>query len=179
MEIEQEYLKKLSTKREKRSIMLSYRRYRHLGLLHEGIGQEIFDHLKGNYTPKIWSYALSIYFYQNRVVMEPFSGRFFKLAITYEKVIDDALNRHYIHIELTDCQVEKQLKFMGYKRDLKTHDLYAYVSSNREINGHWWIHPKKYVDNIESIKKRPSIPYIYDNWDHYALEGYTKIKRHG
>ena len=68
---------------------------------------------------------------------------------------------------------------MGYKKDLKTHDLYAYVSSNRQINGSWFIHPKKYTDNIISIEKRPSTPYIYDNWDQYALEGYTKILRHG
>ena len=68
---------------------------------------------------------------------------------------------------------------MGYVKDLKTHDLYAYVSSNRQIKGHWWIHPKKYTDNITSIEKRPSVPYIYDNWYTYVLEDYTKILRHG
>ena len=105
---------------------------------------------------------------------------YFEEAVKWEKAWDKIwLRLPYVHVELTDDQIEKQLEFMGYVKDLKTHDLYAYVSSNRKINGHWFIHPKKYTDNLLSIEKRPSVPYIYDNWDPYALEGYTKILRHG
>ena len=138
----------------------------------------IFDKYKDEYNPKIWAYALSLYFHQR--VVEPFGKYHFEKAVKLEKVWDEVWsNLPYIHIELTDDQVEKQLKFMGYVKDLKTHDLYAYVSSNRQINGHWWIHPKKFVDNIISIKKRPSVPYIYNDLGSYMLEGYTKVLRHG
>lgn len=178
MAIDKAYLEKLSTKREKRSMMLSYRRYHRLGRLHGGIGLEIFDKYKNNYTPKIWIYALSLYSHQR--LIEPFSKRHFEKALEIESLWDDIwLSLPYLHIELTDDQIENQLKFMGYVKDLKTHDLYAYVSSNRQINGHWYIHPKKYTDNLYSINKRPSVPYIYNIWDQYALEGYTKILKHG
>ena len=137
-----------------------------------------FDKYKANYTPKIWAYALSIYSHQR--IIEPFSKYHFEIAKKWEDVWDDIWSDlPYQHVELTTEQLEKQFEFMGYVKDLKTHNLYTYVSSNRQINGHWWIYPKKFVDNLEAIKKRPSIPYIYDNWDPYALEGYTKILRHG
>ena len=178
MVVDREYLRSISNSREKRLMMLSYRRYHRLSLLHEGIGQVIFDKYKNEYTPKIWAYALSIYSHQK--VSEPFTKEYFNEAVKWEKACDKIWARlPYVHIELTDDQIEKQLEFMGYVKDLKTHDLYAYVSSNRKINGHWFIHPKKYTDNLLSIEKRPSVPYIYDNWDPYVLEGYTKILRHG
>ena len=159
-------------------MMLSYRRYHRLSRLHEGIGQVIFDKFKDNYNPKIWAYALSLYSHDR--IVRPFSKFDFEEAVKWERAWDKIWARlPYVHIELTENQIEKQLKFMGYVKDLKTHDLYAYVSSNRQINGHWWIHPKKYVDNINSIEKRQSYPYIYDTWDPYALEGYTKVLRHG
>ena len=140
----------------------------------------IFDQLKDKYTPKIWAYALSLYAHQSIRISEPFSGRFFKLAVQYKDVFDDIIrSSQYIHIDLTESQIQKQLEFMGYEKNLKTHNLYAYVSSNRQINGHWYILNKKFTDNIYSIEKRQSYPYIYDTWDDYALEGYTKILTHG
>ena len=178
MVVDKEFLKNISNQREKRLMMLSYRRYRRLGRLQGGIGQEIFDKYKSEYTPKIWAYALSIYVHSD--INKPFSKHYFKVALKYEKYWDKLWSDlPYIHISLNDDQLEKQFEFMGYVKDLKTHDLYAYVSSNRQIKGHWWIHPKKYTDNITSIEKRPSVPYIYDNWDPDVLEGYTKILRHG
>lgn len=178
MAIDKAYLRKLSTPREKRSMMLSYRRYHLLGRIHGGIGKVIFDKYKDQYTPRVWAFALSLYFHQR--VVEHFKPSHFKQAQEiYEDWESIWREQPYVHIELTDDQVQSQLEFMGYEKDLKTHDLYAYVSSNRQINGHWYIHPKKYVDHIDSIGKRPSYPYIYDTWDDYALEGYTKILRHG
>ena len=178
MVVDREFLRSISGPREKRLMMLSYRRYHRLNRLHGGIGQVIFNEYKDNYNPKIWAYALSLYSHDR--IVRPFSKADFEEAVKWEKAWDKIWARlPYTHIELTDDQIEKQLEFMGYVKDLKIHDLYAYVSSNRQINGHWWIHPKKYVDNINSIEKRPSIPYIYDNWDPYALEGYTKILKHG
>ena len=138
----------------------------------------IFDKYKGEYTPKIWAYALSLYSHQR--IIEPFSKYHFQKAVEVEKAWDDIWKSlPYIPIELTDDQIQNQLEFMGYEKDLKTHDLYAYVSSNRQINGHWYILNKRFVDNITSIEKRPSYPYIYDTWDDYDLEGYTKILTHG
>ena len=102
------------------------------------------------------------------------------MALKCKPIWDDIWkNLPYTHIELTENQIGNQLMFMGYKTDLKTHDLYAYVSSNRLINGHWYILNKKFVDNINSIELRPTYPYIYNTWDDYALEGYTKILPHG
>lgn len=114
------------------------------------------------------------------MISEPFSGRFFERALKYKEVFDSTIkSSEYVHVELTDDQIQKQLEFMGYKKDLKTHNLYAYVSSNRQINGHWFILDKRFVDNATSIEKRPSHPYIYDIFGDYALEGYTKILKHG
>ena len=178
MVVDREYLRSISNQREKRLMMLSYRRYHRLDRLHGGTGRVIFDKYKDEYTPKIWAYALSLYSHQR--IIEPFRKEHFEEAVKWEKAWDKIWARSpYVHINLTDDQLEKQFEFMGYVKDLKTHDLYAYVSSNRQINGHWWIHPKKYTDNISAIEKRPSVPYIYDNWDPYVLEGYTKVLRHG
>lgn len=140
----------------------------------------IFDKYKANYTPKIWAYALSLYFHQR--IVEHFTKYHFEKAIEVEKVWDNIWrNTPYVHIELTDNQIQKQFEFMGYVKEenFNFHDLYAYVSSIREINGHFYILNKKFVDNMDSIEMRQSYPYIYDSWDDYVLEGYTKILRHG
>lgn len=180
MVVDKVYLKNISNRREKRSMMLSYRRYRRLDQLHGGIGQVIFDKYKDQYTPKIWAYALSLYTHQR--IVEPFKKYHFDEAVRIKSMWDEVWSElPYTHIHLTEDQIEKQLKFMGYVKDLKTHDLYVYVSSYLPINGHWWVHPKKYVDNYIALKKRPSVPYIYNNgdYDSYMLEGYTKILKHG
>ena len=140
----------------------------------------IFDENKSNYTPKIWAYALSLYFHQR--VIESFTKNHFEKAIEVEKAWDKIWrNLPYVHIELTDTQIQKQLEFMGYvkEEDFKFHDLYAYVSSNRKINGSFYILNKRFVDNINSIDMRQSYQYIYNTWDDYTLEGYTKILTHG
>lgn len=138
----------------------------------------IFDKYKDQYTPQIWAYALSIYAHQR--IIEHFQKRHFDLASSIKDDWNEIWRSiSYNHIELTDNQIEAQLEFMGYKKDLKTNDLYAYVSSNRKINGHWFILDKRFVDNLNSINKRPSYPYIYNEWDEYTLEGYTKILTHG
>ena len=158
-------------------MMLSYRRYRLLGRMHGGIGKVIFDKYKDQYTPRVWAYALSLYFHQKGV--EHFKRSHFIQAAKLEDLWESIWREQpYVHIDLKEDQIQSQLEFMGFKKYLKTHDLYAYVSSNRQINGHWYIHPKKYVDNIYSIEKRPYYPNIYDNWDAYTLEGYTKILIH-
>ena len=146
--------------------------------MHGGIGKVIFDKYKDQYTPRVWAYALSLYFHQRLV--EHFKRSHFEQAVKVEGLWESIWREQpYVHIDLSEDQVQSQLEFMGFQKYLKTHDLYAYVSSNRKINGHWYIHPKKYADNIHSIEKRPSYPYIYNTWDAYSLEGYTKILRHG
>lgn len=132
-----------------------------------------------NYTPKIWAYALSLYFHQR--VVEPFNKYHFEKAVEIEEIWDKIWRSlPYYRIELKDDHIQKQLEFMGYMKEenFKFHDLYAYVSSNRKVNGNFYILNKKFVDNINSISMR-SYPYIYNSWDDYALEGYTKILTHG
>jgi len=146
--------------------------------MYGGIGKVIFDKYKDQYTPRVWAYALSLYFHQG--IVEHFKRLHFEQAAEIEDLWFSIWREQpYVHIELKEDQIQSQFEFMGFRKDLKTHDLYAYVSSNRKINGHWYIHPKKYVDNIYSTKKRPSYPNIYNTWDSYILEGYTKILRHG
>ena len=155
-------------------MMLSYRRYRLLNRLHGGIGQEIFDLHKSKYTPKIWVYALSLYFHSGH--KKPFSEKYFEEAVKWEKAWNRIFSRiPFKYIYLTDDQLEKEFEFRGFVKDLKTRKLYAYVSSNRPIKGHRWIHPQRFTSNVISEKKRPSLPNIYRDWVPYILEGYTKI----
>jgi len=177
MVVDRAYLESISNSREKRLMMLSYRRYRRLNRLHGSIGREIFDKYKSAYTPKIWVYALSLYFHGDH--KKPFSRKYFRKAKRWEKVWDEILsNLPYESIYLTDDKLEKEFEFRGFIKNLKTRKLYAYVSSNRPINGNRWIHPQRFTSNIISAKKRPSLPNIYRDWVPYILEGYTKILRY-
>ncbi len=142
--------------------------------MHGGIGKVIFDKYKDRYTPKIWAYALSLYFHQK--VVEPFKQDYFKQAVKVKDLWDSIWREQpYVHIYLKEDQLQSQFEFMGFQKNLKTHDLYAYVSSNMKINGYWYIHPKKFVNNIYTKEKRPSYPSLHENWVDYILEGYTKI----
>ena len=74
--------------------------------------------------------------------------------------------------------LEKEFEFRGFVKNLKTHDLYDYISSNRLIKGNRWIYPKKYTNNVKIKRKRPSLNSAQDDWDQYLIDGYTKILRH-
>ena len=102
----------------------------------------------------------------------------YEYAVTNSSKLD---NKAYILLTVCAFLFAALYTVMGYvkEEDFKFHDLYAYVSSNRKINGSFYILNKRFVDNINSIDMRQSYQYIYNTWDDYTLEGYTKILTHG
>lgn len=74
--------------------------------------------------------------------------------------------------------VEKQFKFLGYvpKSEYKMVSGYAYLISNRTINGKTYILPKKFTYNFKDVFKDGENPYIYHELEKEgSVPGYTKV----
>lgn len=82
---------------------------------------------------------------------------------------------------IKDKYLEKQFIYRGYiplTRDNylkyeKKANKYCYITSNRPINGTWYIFPRKYTNNYYLLKR--NIPDIHSSFGLIGIPGYTKI----
>lgn len=139
----------------RRRYILSYRRYKRLSQKEK----EIFDLYKGQYTPNEWRLALHI----KTVLKKPFKKRFFKLA---KKLKPGEVEQYWLHhgfscssneVNYNSQALANEFKFQGFKpiMEFKHYEEgFAYIISNREFGGTYWIYPKKLADNYLTYNKR-------------------------
>lgn len=159
--------------------MMSYRMYGHL----TDSDQRIFDKYKGDYDPYIRSMAL----YANKKLKTPISKKLFdkcqaifpKWYWEFYKWYSHGINTGEVDpnylFDLGPEKALKELKFHGFKRVVNTRmkEDYGYFSTNRQLDGSYWVYPKRFADNSISIKEG-KYPYYQDHEFLIGVPGYTK-----
>lgn len=81
-----------------------------------------------------------------------------------------------IAASIKDKYYKRELEFRGFIRleNYKMRPRWAYVLTNRKIDGSIWVYPQKLMDNYSLSKKGK--PHYQGVFERIALPGITKIK---
>ena len=161
--------------RERRSWVLSYRRYERL----TPEEKEVFDTNKSSYSPKEWSLALHI----KATLKQRFKLRHFKIA---HKLVREAEQYYLQHgypghseeVGYNEKALAKQFQFQGFiplSTFKRYNESFSYIISNRKINGTFWIYPKKLQSGLQQGRHLD----LWETFSKVGIPGLTLARQSG
>lgn len=158
----------IGSKRDYRSILLSYRRYNKLSQ-----GEKIQFNLDClNHPPRIWQISLFL----TKVYNVKFNRILFKKAYDFLEDFDNASIEFQNQINIQDKYIIRELRWELWKplSTYKIRSKYAYIMTNRKLDSEFWVYPIRFSDNYETSKKGKYKSYT-DVFGKIGFPGLTKI----
>lgn len=158
----------IESKRDYRSILLSYRRYNKLSQGEKN--QFNLDCL--NHPPRIWQIALFL----TKVYHIKFNRILFKKAYDFLEDFDKASLKFQNQVIIPDKYLIRELRWELWKplSDYKIRNKYAYFMTNRKLDSEIWVYPIRFSDNYETSKKGKYQSYT-EMMGKLGFPGLTKI----
>lgn len=160
----------ISTKRDYRSVILSYRIYKRLPEKEK----LIFNSCMMNYTPivgclALWFRSKCKYLTMNNII-------FIKVQREYLEEFEKAALKFVGYLP-KDKYLKRQLLFMGYQPIswIKMRSSYLYFMTNRMLEGEYLVFPKRFSDNYKTLKKG-KYPYFQSYMGLMGIPGITKTR---
>ena len=163
------YLPSISTKRDYRSVLLSYRIYNRLNPEEKNRFNIFFL----QYPPLVSSLAL----YLRKKMNIPIQKVLFIKAQRDMLDIFDEASLKFIGYLPKERFIKKSLLFQGFISlgDIKLRSSYAYIMTNRMIENKIWVYPIRLSDNYKSIQKGKYKLYT-EVFGKVGIPGITKIR---
>jgi hypothetical protein len=163
------YLPSISTLRDYRSVLLSYRIYNKLSPEE----RHRFNILFLQYPPLVSSLAL----YLRKKMNIPIQKVLFIKAQRDMIDIFDEASLKFIGYLPKERFIKKSLLFQGFTslESIKLRSSYAYIMTNRLIENKIWVYPIRLSDNYKTMKKGKYLSYT-EVFGKVGIPGITKIR---
>lgn len=163
------YLPSISEKREYRCVLLSYRIYRRLSQEEK----DKYDILSSKYTPLVCSLALYLRKKMNIPIQKVL---FIKAQRDMVDIFDEASLKFTGYLP-KERFLKKALLFQGFVslESIKLRSKYAYIMTNRMIEGKTWVYPIKLSDNYKTMQKG-KYQFYTELFGRVGIQGIIKVK---